>query len=907
MAEPSPPAPEGPVKLEQVLWDELQHLGRHDGKQPAPALGEIYARIGQLSGEKPLAALCISGGGIRSATFNLGVIQALARLGVLGRFDYLSSVSGGGYIAGWLKAWMHREPAEKVAAALADTTKHEGFAPLTPEPRPLDHLREYSNYLTPRLGLFSADTWTAAAIIVRNLILNWLVLIPVLTAVAAAPQVALIVATSSQPSFAWGAGAYTVAVVTALWASTAIYHFRRRRTKPASESTILMWAVLPLWLACLSLSLAALWLGDELGGGGLLAFAMVWCVAIPLAGWVLGRVTAGKQTEAAPWLSDLCGIVLSGVVAGLLLYVVALFWLPVLKDWPTLFVLFAVPILLGLYLLARSLYVAFASLAEREAAQASPQPWSPALGDADREWWARLSGWVLILCVGWIGTSALVLGGHYASILASHGVAALGGVSGLITALLGAHSSTPRGGTGLREPPSPLKNLALALLAPLTIAAIVLVVANLSAWLGRLVTGIDTLLMPNQKLAVASGEQLFGIVMAFLAVPAGCTLLSWLLGWVVNVNRFSGHGFYRNRLVRAYLGASNPNRDAEVDPFTGFALRDNLGLHELAHGASPRPLSVVNACLNLVTSGERLAWQQRKAESFSMTPLYCGNFNEGYRRSDLYGGSKGISLGTAITISGAAANPNAGYHSAPLVAFLMTLFNVRLGAWLGNPNKHGEGTYKYSGPRHAWKALFGDLFARTDSRHAYVSLSDGGHFENLAAYEMILRRCRLIVVSDAGQDPGHDFEDLANLIRKVRIDFGVSIEFDQTIRILSRTLEGQHGLICAMGKVRYDLVDRGTPPGRLLYIKPTLLAQGRPVPYDVFGYSRASKQFPHEPTSDQWFSEAQFESYRALGEHLAGQLGGGQDYREPGLAKFFSAVEEELKHTVAATTTPLVA
>jgi hypothetical protein len=375
---------------------------------------------------------------------------------------------------------------------------------------------------------------------------------------------------------------------------------------------------------------------------------------------------------------------------------------------------------------------------------------------------------------------------------------------------------------------------------------------------------------------------------------------------VVNVNRFSLHGFYRNRLVRAYLGASNLNRDAEVDPFTGFALRDNLCLHELAHGACPRPLPVVNVCLNLATSGERLAWQQRKAESFSMTPLYCGNFAAGYRRSDLYGGSKGITLGTAVTISGAAANPNAGYHSAPLVAFLMTLFNVRLGAWLGNPNQHGERTYQYPGPRHAWKALFGDLFARTDSRHAYVSLSDGGHFENLAAYEMILRRCRLIVVSDAGQDPGHDFEDLANLIRKVRIDFGVRIEFDQTIRILARTLEGQHGLICAMGLVRYDLVDGGTPPGRLLYLKPTLLAQGRPVPYDVFGYSRASKQFPHEPTSDQWFSEAQFESYRALGEHLAAQLGGGKDFHALGLAKFFSAVEEELKNTGTSTTTPLV-
>src|SRR6185295_10344432 len=128
-------------------------------------------------------------------------------------------------------------------------------------------------------------------------------------------------------------------------------------------------------------------------------------------------------------------------------------------------------------------------------------------------------------------------------------------------------------------------------------------------------------------------------------------------------------------------------------------------------------------------STDRLAWQQRKAESFSMTPLYCGNFQEGYRSSKEYGGLEGISLGTAITISGAAANPSSGYHSSPFVSFLLTLFNVRLGSWLGNPNEYGEKVFRRGGPRHAWKALFADLLGLTDRKHAYVSLSDGGHFE----------------------------------------------------------------------------------------------------------------------------------------------------------------------------------
>jgi hypothetical protein len=161
----------------------------------------------------------------------------------------------------------------------------------------------------------------------------------------------------------------------------------------------------------------------------------------------------------------------------------------------------------------------------------------------------------------------------------------------------------------------------------------------------------------------------------------------------------------------------------------------------------------------------------------------------------------------------------------------------------------------------------------TDSAHSYVNLSDGGHFDNLGVYEMILRRCRFIVACDAGQDPKFGFEDLGNLIRKVRIDFDISIEFDHPIRILARDDKGAgHGLICALAKIHYERVDPGASPGVLLYIKPTLQADGPPVPYDIFSYSRTSPSFPHEPTTDQWFSEAQFESYRALGEHLVETL-----------------------------------
>src|SRR5215813_4682033 len=150
----------------------------------------LYRALNQLDS----AALCLSGGGIRSAAFSLGVIQALAShprsapLGndkpghpcdqadkcLLTKFHYLSTVSGGGYTGSWLSAWRSR-------ASWAEIWRDLTSRPHAPdqEPRALDWLRSYSNYLTPKMGLMSADTWAATALFVRNLVLNWIIIIPV--------------------------------------------------------------------------------------------------------------------------------------------------------------------------------------------------------------------------------------------------------------------------------------------------------------------------------------------------------------------------------------------------------------------------------------------------------------------------------------------------------------------------------------------------------------------------------------------------------------------------------------------------------------------------------------------------------------------------------------------------------
>jgi len=332
----------------------------------------------------------------------------------------------------------------------------------------------------------------------------------------------------------------------------------------------------------------------------------------------------------------------------------------------------------------------------------------------------------------------------------------------------------------------------------------------------------------------------------------------------VNVNQFSLHAMYNARLTRAYLGASRTGRGRQPHWFTGFDRKDKVDMWELGQGTKRKLFHVVNIALNLV-SGKELAWQERKAQSFTVSPLHTGSWGLGYRPSQYYDG--GIGLGNAITISGAAASPNMGYHSSPLVAILMTLFNVRLGWWAGNPGPKGEKSWFRKGPRHAALPLLAEAFGYTTSDFRVVNLSDGGHFENLGLYEMILRRCQRIVVIDAGRDNDFIFEDLGNAIRKIRIDFGIRIEIVTTF--LEPNEKGMHLARCVIGKIHYGEVDTGAPIGKLIYIKPLLL---KDEPVDVRNYAAAHPGFPHETTNDQWFSESQLESYRMLACHTMEEI-----------------------------------
>ena len=368
-------------------------------------------------------------------------------------------------------------------------------------------------------------------------------------------------------------------------------------------------------------------------------------------------------------------------------------------------------------------------------------------------------------------------------------------------------------------------------------------------------------------------------VKAWIAIGASIALVgvSVVASYWINVNRFSLHAVYRNRLIRAFLGAARARQRetaktrSNPDPFTGIDQADNLPLKSIwpPAGNGGRCLfHVVNTALNVVAS-KNLAWQERKAEPFVMTPLACGNPYVGFVPTRFFGARRdGITLGTAMAISGAAVSPNQGYHSSPIIGLLLMLFNVRLGWWLGNP-RSGPKFYRREGPLLSIRPVLDELAGRTTDTGNYIYLSDGGHFDNLGLYEMVRRRCRFILVSDAGSDPAGAFEDLGNAVRKIWIDLGVRIEFDR-IDVEPRQKPPVDGVYCALGRIRYPEAPE-TKAGTLIYVKPGFHGSEPP---DIRAYAALHEEFPHESTADQWFSEFQMESYRGLGSHIIGKMCG---------------------------------
>jgi hypothetical protein len=858
--------------------------------EPETRLQGLWTAVHGLKEKRK--ALCISGGGIRSATFGLGILQGLARCGLLDKFHYLSTVSGGGYIGSWLSAWIKNEP-NGIRAVVAEL-KRRPDSTLNPEPQPIRHLREFSNYLAPRSGLTSVDFWTLITTFIRNMFLNWLVLISWLAAAMMIPRLYL-AATIVSPNWSAATDAATTLRIIEWWnlplntllvvgfvfiamaMAYAIIDVPSTGNARLSQRRFVIFRQLPLILAA---SVLAAWWALFRNVHGREAFpAIEWLlkfvgffIASYLAGGTVGALIVAfeKQKRRRRFthsLFRLSAVLLAAAFAGLCLWTIATKWFFAPSANAPNYVCFAPALILAVLMLVNFLFTGFTSR------------WTE---DEDREWWGRSAAWILITIVGWISINVIVLwgaqaisgsptgnaldvflgkGGVQTGTTAKALLGSFGGVAGIAGALLALRSRIASAfgeRAGLQWVLIAVAIIFFVLLSIVISWGLVLIgsqpwVQHVTAWLlgGK-----------QEQITDPNSWQVQLFVTVFLT--AALLLFGIVMGFFINANKFSLHATYRNRLIRAYLAASRLKRRPNL--FTGFDSGDNFELHQLP---PERPLHLINGALNLVR-GQQLAWQERKAESFTMSRLHCGSLKIGYRPSTRYGDA--ITLGTAMAISGAAANPNMGYHSSPVLGLLMTLFNLRLGWWLGNPGAAGRKTWTYKGPGYSVGPLFSEAIGNTTDSYKYVNLSDGGHFENLGLYEMVLRRCHFIVVSDGGEDPDCSFADLGEAVRKIRIDFGIPIDFETTSiypRGAIDTLKTP-GHNCAIGRIRYSLVDGpDAPDGVIVYIKPACYGD---EPRDIYEYFKRNPTFPHESTNDQFFSESQFESYRMLGAHTMEKL-----------------------------------
>ncbi|MGB8476964.1 MAG: patatin-like phospholipase family protein [Candidatus Acidiferrum sp.] len=893
--------------IQEVLDQELQQLETSRELR----LGQDTQRH---AAEKSLIGLAFSGGGIRSATFNLGVLQALARNKLLRSLDFISTVSGGGYIGGWLMAWMYHQGIgiREIEERLSAPPKMPEQASDLPE---VHFLRDYSNYLTPRKGFLSADSLAFAAGYLRNTLLNQVILVMTLLSLLLIPRsiVYLLhlledleeawqgkVFPALQPflqsqylALAVGLGLGLVGVIfVGLNLETVDPHNGKRDYWSATPAAVKSLIVLPLIASaaffaygCSQLLMQwgivenPLFLAPGLGIATYFGMWMVACAVREVMRWRRRNVVENGPGS----LLVLVTAALSGGIIGYLYVPLAHILIHNFdkggipySNWHVM--TFGPPAVILIMLLAGVVHIGLMGSSMME---------------AHREWWARLGGMLILSALAWLAIFLIAIyfpyalgqlflweRGHPSLFISISGVPVhvlpAGGVLTWIASTAYGVFFAKSEKTGTFSPDAAFSKKLPIIAAKVTPYVFIL----------GLLLGLSLLASFLANCVKHHNRSAFDVPSSFhfdIQVPLLCLIFlagAVLISWRVDINEFSIHYLYRDRLVRCYLGASVQGRNAQ--PFTGFSDEDNLPLSRLAIPPGSklpqdgRPVPILNTSLNVV-HGKELALQTRKARSFALTPTY-GGYTRGlpgkrewqavYAQtknlaSKLPGFKKGVTLGTAIAISGAAASPNMGSYSDPALGFLMTLFDVRLGWWIGNPG--GKGWEKGS-PQVGFLCLMKELLGAADDESKYVYLSDGGHFENLALYELVRRRCKLIIASDASCDPGYSFGDLHNAMERCRTDFGVEIVIEDLAEITPKSTSGEPGTARSdthfvVGKIKYN-PDSPDEDGTIVYLKPALVEDD---PDDVLAFARKDESFPHDTTANQWFDESHFESYRALG------------------------------------------
>ena len=871
----SPSEPES-ASTSRIGGPESQNSGpprQKPGSIPSPETWSERIRTGKRP--ENLIGLAFSGGGIRSATFNLGILQGLQELDILRHVDYLSTVSGGGFIGSWLVANVRR------------TTQWLGR--LTDWSESIAHLRAYSNYLAPRTGILSADTynlansWFRNAVLIQLTGLAWLFVI-VLTAILG---LRLFIHLNDLRYIG-----IILRIASALLVTlTVLYNLRgqyllSRRSMPDRSSWVLGLAVTPAWIGAFCLS-SEFWLnasvrstvwphlhGCDTYSGIVKAAFRDWpllLVCTALALFILVIVTT--QVHRAPrwvnsiWVSLLCTGVLYLELVGIFL---------LFREWHEArnWLYGALAYVLGpsLILMAFSLCVLLLiGLTGRHT------------DEALREWWTRFGTWLaiyagisLFICgiavIGpWLIHKAIYWPSAHPNTLKAIKWASVFSWLGTVAAGVFAGKSSKTSGEGNSPALEALAKVGAVLFI---VGSFLLGSTLIYCLLVAIFPNTLTFKHANPVAVLLRARDAGGLFSSqIFLVLAVCTLVGLLFSWCFEINIFGLNQFYRNRLVRCYLGATRwaPGL-RRPNSFTKFDFRDDLKLSrfrtddpaqdraksQCRHDPYRGPFPILGCTLNLGGSSD-LSLNTRHSASFTLTPLRCGSARArvGYAPTYTPDGSfaGGVPLGQAVAISGAAVSSNMGYNTSPLVSFLLTMFNVRLGWWFPNPGRH---SWHARGLNFSLLYLTLELLGIADEKRRFLNISDGGHFENLAVYELIRRRCKVIIACDAECDENLQFGGLGNMIRICETDFGAVIDID--VRSIRPQKEGFSLAHCAVGQIKYSNGDIG----HLIYLKASMTSD---EDVSIAQYRASHPSFPHETTADQFFSEDQFESYRKLGLH----------------------------------------
>lgn len=812
--------------IEVVIARETDCINVRRVAQGRPELG---APAGKMQ-RRECSGLAISGGGIRSAAFALGALQALHQDGVLEEIDYLSTVSGGGYIGASLTAGLNIDNGT-FPFTTDDGDKRDNLA--------VGHLRNYSNYLIPR-GF--GDMVASLSVVLRGLAANLILVVGVLLIAAG---VTLFVRpyqdSICRPKalcWEWVPGfpaALTVEEREALASQDKDIADLRSALAPllaldpaqATLENLERKAALQTELQA-KLAQSAVLREKAEPFDFFFTRWMLLALLVFHAGWALSR-SAAQDTKP-----EFVGV--AATVSGRLTVIVAL--IAALELQPVA--------LRGLFLLY--------------AHQGSSN---------------------------WLGAISQVVA------LVTPYLAPIAAAAAFTGDIFGNILKTREGESGWQALASRMLSrvvlLLVALMLPMTLWVTYLYVTvagdigfsyrpGWMHWIVERSCGAPDIgaLRGGDTTGACTQPYLFALIYV------GFGLVVAIGGWrFLTPNGNSLHRLYRDRLSKAFLFDPRPVRhlksSAQSSP--GSPLPDPPALDTVrfsdlrpAHG----PLHLVNAALNIQGS-EYVNQRGRNADFFHFSPVYCGSASTGYIRTDkLEALCPGVDLATVMAVSGAAASSNMGTKTRRSFSPTLALLNVRLGYWMSNPKAMNGKASKMSWWDRLPFYLLEEMLGQLTENSKKIYLTDGGHIENLGLYELLRRRCARIIVLDAEADPQFAFRSLIEVQRYARIDLGIRINLpwqeiqasslalngDFIAKRRSDTREARRRTHVARGKIEYGPDE----VGEIIYIKASLTGDENDY---ILDYKARYPDFPHQTTGDQMFSEEQFECYRALGFHAA--------------------------------------